>query len=154
MKKVVFLFALAWLAVIATKAENYGYIVFQQNSGAVQTVDAMGLKITFSDGQLIATPTTGKPVCLSLADMAAMRFATESVTGISSIGTEAGVSVRDGSIAVALDANSRASIVTPSGVTVAQFSTAGTVSTFATKTLPGGIYIVKTNKTTTKILVR
>lgn len=154
MKKVFFLFALAWLTAMTAQAESYGYIVFRQNSGAVQTVDAMGLKITFADGQLTATPKTGGAVRLSLADLAAMCFSTESTTGIDGTTTETGVSVRGGSISVTLGANSRASVFTPSGVAVAQFSTAGSGNTFATRTLPGGIYIVKTNSTTTKILVK
>ncbi len=154
MKKVFFLFALAWLTATAVQAENYGYIVFRQSSGAVQAVDAMGLKITFADGQLTATPKTGEAIRLSLADLAAMCFSTESTTDIRGLATETGVSVRDGSITVTLGAHSRASVFTPSGVTVAQFSTASSGNTFATRILPGGIYIVKTNNTTTKILVK
>ena len=154
MKKVFFLFALAWFTATTIKAEDYGYIVFQQSSGTEQSVDAMGLKITFLNGQLIATPKTGDPLSLSLADMAAMRFSVNGATAIRGISAAAGVSVNDGSIVVSLGANSWAKVFTPSGVAVAQFSTADTGRTFATRALQGGVYIVKTNNTTTKILIK
>ncbi len=154
MKKIIVLCAFAWFAAIATQAKGYAYIVFQQSSGAVQAVESDGLKITFQNGNLIATPKTGEQLSLSLADLSTMRFADEDVTAIGSPAAESGVSVSGSSIVVSLNANSWARVFTPAGVAVAQFGTAGAADTFATQALKGGVYIVKTNNTTTKILVK
>ena len=83
-----------------------------------------------------------------------MRFADEDVTAIGSLAAESGVSVSGSSIVVSLNANSWARVFTPAGVAVAQFVTADAADTFATQALKGGVYIVKTNNTTTKILVK
>lgn len=154
MKKPLIIFALAWLTAATCRADDYGYVVFQQSSGTLQSVDAQGLKITFRDGQLIATPKTGEPLAISLEDMAAMRFSTEAATGISSATAESGISMQGRAIVIALPSRNRATVATPSGVVVAQYATAESAATFATQPLASGVYIVKTNNTTTKILVR
>lgn len=154
MKKLFILLALAWTTSTACRAESYDYVVFQQSSGTLQSVDAMGLKIVFRDGQLVATPKTGEPLSISLEDMAAMRFSTEAVTGIGTVEAQAGISVQGRALLLALPSHSHAVVATPSGIVVAQHSTADTAETFATQPLASGVYIVKTNNTTTKILVR
>ncbi len=154
MKKIIVLCAFAWMAAIATQAKSYAYILFQQSSGAMQAVEADGLRITFQDGNLIATPKTGEELSLSLASLSTMRFADEDEAAIGSVAAETGVGVSGNSIVVSLNANSWVRVFTSAGVTVAQFSTAGKANTFATQALKGGVYIVKTNNTTTKILVK
>ena len=154
MKKLFIISALAWLAATPGHAEDYGYVVFEHSGGTVQAVQAMGLKITFADGQLTATPATGEPLTVSLADMAAMRFATEAPTGIGSIEAGARVAASGRRITVTLGAHAHATVATPSGMAVARFCTAAAGAEFTTHALESGVYIVKTDSTTTKILVR
>ena len=154
MKKLFIISALAWLTATAGHAEDYGYIVFEKSSGAVQAVDAMGLKITFSDGKLTATPTTGEPLTMNLTDMAVMRFASEAPTGIDSPEADTSVRTDGSSIVVTLGTHAHATIATPSGMTVAQFVTTGSGETFSTRPIKSGVYIIKTDSTTTTILVR
>lgn len=154
MKKLFILFALACTATTAALAEGYDYMVFRQSSGAMQSVDAMGLKIVFHDGQLIATPKSGEPLSIGLEEMAAMRFSTEAVTGIGSVKQQTSLSVQGRILVMALPSRCHAVVATPSGIVVAQHYTAGKAETFATRPLASGVYIVKTNNTTTKILVK
>lgn len=154
MKKMFIVVALAWLTAMAGHAESYDYLVLRKSSGEQQSLSAMGLKITFRDGRLVAQPAEGEAVTVDLADMAAMHFSTEAVTAIRGIAAQSGVSVQGRSIVLALPANGRATVATPAGVAVAQFCAQGRGGQYATGQLPRGIYIVKTNSATTKISVR
>lgn len=154
MKKLFIVVALAWFTSMVGHAESYDYFVLQQSSGELQSLSAMGLKITFRDGRLVAQPAVGEAVTVNLADMAAMRFSTEAVTGITSVAAQAGVSVQGRSIVLALPAHGSATVATPAGVAVARFCAKEQGGQFATRQLPSGVYIVKTDSATTKISVR
>lgn len=154
MKKMFMVVALAWFTAIMGHAESYDYLVLRNSNGEQQSLSAMGLKITFRDGCLVAQPADGEAVTVNLADMAAMHFSTEAVTAVTGVTAQYGVRLQGRSIVFALPANGQATVATPAGVTVAQFHAQGQVGQFATGQLPRGIYIVKTDSATTKISVR
>lgn len=65
----------ALLASASVYSEGYGYLTLACGDGSEQTLTAVGLEITFSDGQLLASnATTGETATLVLADLAKMYF--------------------------------------------------------------------------------
>ena len=135
MKKIVLLL-LTIVSVTASRADDfeYGYLAFVDSNGKEQTIATEDLRITFDDGKLIAV-SQSDGLTLQLADLAKMYFTT-TATGI------AGVSVGDGS------------------ETVKVYSTTGTfMGTFASRqeaerSLRHGVYVIKTEKRTTKLAVK
>lgn len=154
MKKLLVITALAWLAAMPGHASDYEYFMFSPSNGQNMTVPSDGLKMLFCNGQLVAIPKSGETVTFDLAALASMQFSTEEVTAISSLTADCGVRLAGRQIALTLPAHSKAVIATPSGAVVSVFSAGNTAARFLSRELANGIYIVKTNTTTTKIAVR
>ena len=87
MKKLIIGFILAAIS-ITTHAAEYTYLTIVEQDGTKTSLTAVGLTITFSDGNLIATnSTTSESKTVSLSNLASMNFSTsnETTTGIQNI---------------------------------------------------------------------
>lgn len=111
-------------------ADGYGYFTVRNASGETTTFTAVGLKMTFADGKLVATQ-DGQTAEFSLEQLSAMYFSNEQTTAISGVAS----------------ASDRVTVYTVGGVRVAE-GALGQLS------LPKGIYIVDNNGKRTKMLVR
>ena len=77
-----FLLSLLVLAgTLTTQADDYPYLTFQKTDGTTQPVDVSGLILTFSNGQLIATTSSGN-VTFSLMELSKMYFSTSGSTSL------------------------------------------------------------------------
>ncbi len=87
MKKLIIGFILAAIS-ITTHAAEYTYLTIVEQDGTKTSLTAVGLTITFSDGNLVATnTTTSESKTVSLSNLASMNFSTsnETTTGIQDI---------------------------------------------------------------------
>ena len=87
MKKLIIGFILAVVS-ISVHAADYTYLTLVEQDGTKTSLTAVGLTITFSDGNLVATnSTTSESKTISLSNLASMNFSTsnETTTGIQSI---------------------------------------------------------------------
>lgn len=138
------LFSLALLAVSATcgaYAQSYDYLTFQQTDGTEKALPAVGTKITFADGQLVATNGT-ETLTYSVADVQKMFFAA-AASGIASaeVGSSISATIVDGQLKVNA----------PTGTAVALYNAEGRrISTSAR--LDKGLYVVRVGNETLKLL--
>lgn len=87
MKKAILLLLMI-TAALTTQAVSYTYLTFVEQDGTKTSLNAVGLTITFSDGNLVATnSTTSESKTISLSNLASMSFSTsdETTTGIQSV---------------------------------------------------------------------
>ena len=134
MKKVMFLIV-ACLPLLAAHAESYPYLTFQKADGSLQSVGVEALEMTFQDGKLVYSNSTGTGT-LTLADLAAMYFSSTDATAITSPTADSG----DGKVEV----------FSLQGVSYGTFANLQAMK----ESVPTGMYIVKTNGKTQKIAVR
>ena len=134
MKKVMFLIV-ACLPLLAAHAESYPYLTFQKADGSLQSIGVEALEMTFQDGKLVYTNSTGTGT-LTLADLAAMYFSSTDATAITSPTADSG----DGKVEV----------FSLQGVSYGTFANLQAMK----ESVPTGMYIVKTNGKTQKIAVR
>ena len=66
---------------LVAQADDYPYLTFQKTDGTTQPVDVSGLVLTFSNGQLIATTSSGN-VTFSLMELSKMYFSTSGSTSL------------------------------------------------------------------------
>ncbi len=113
---------------LQSKAEDYPYLAFMGTDGSVKTVSVESLTLTVEDGQLVATNAAGTQR-FTLTELIKMYFTSES-TKIESIeiSNEEGESVKE-----IFDMSGRA---------------------IAAKSLTKGIYVVKYQGKTRKIVVK
>lgn len=124
------LFLAALMTAGTAAADDYGYFTLRNSSGEVTTFTAVGLKMTFANGKILATQ-DGQTTELSLDALDAMYFSNEQATAIESVAT----------------GTDRVTVFNLSGVRVGE----GQLSEL---NLPKGVYIVSKNGTKTKVLVR
>ena len=134
MKKVMFLIV-ACLPLLAAHAESYPYLTFQKADGSLQSIGVEALEMTFQDGKLVYSNSTGTGT-LTLADLAAMYFSSTDATAITSPAADSG----DGKVEV----------FSLQGVSYGTFANLQAMK----ESVPTGTYIVKTNGKTQKIAVR
>ena len=133
MKKSILLLAL--IATFSTNvfADDYQYLTFLKSDGSSLSVTAEGLKITFVDGNLVATQ-GGQTTTIALTDLNKMYFTSEA-TGIKLTDSEQ----------LTID---NAEVYDIQGRRVnGQWSTVN-------GQLPRGIYIVKKDGKSTKVIVQ
>lgn len=152
-----FLFLAAFLLTgVAVEADNYNYLMFQTTGGATTYLNAAGTKIVFTNGQLVATSGT-ESATFNLSELSYMVFTTSkdgSTNSISNIETASyGVHAADGSIVISGNGSQNVSICNVSGALVAKGMTSGGTTTFGDN-LAAGVYIVKVNGQTSKIVVK
>ena len=116
--------AVAW-------ASDYKYLVLQQTDGTEIPLPAEGLKLTFSDGNLVASDGT----TVSLASLSMMCFS-EDATAIYSLSSDSPAGVIE--------------VYTTSGMLMGHFNS----TQAAQQSLQPGIYVMKNNGRTQKIAVR
>lgn len=126
------LLTLAALVLAGTaNADEYGYFTVRNADGEATSFTAIGLKMTFADGKLVATQ-DGTTTTLPLEALDAMFFSDKpTTTAIESVAT----------------ASDHVVVYNLSGIRVAE----GSMNSL---NLPKGIYIVSKNGTTTKMTVR
>lgn len=132
MKNCLFLFVMS-LVVGTAKADSYDYFVFKQSDGMETSLASSDLRITFSDGKLVATSSTGT-FSVALSALSSMYFSTNA-SAIESI---------------SVDSDEDAAIYDLRGVLVAK----GKNNSQLTSSLAPGVYIKKVGETTSKILVK
>lgn len=130
MKRFMILSVLVVTAAFA-RATDYKYLVLQQTDGTVIPLSADGLRLTFSDGNLVASDGT----TVSLTSLSMMCFS-EDATAIETISNGNDVSAVD--------------VYTVSGVLVGRYESISA----AQQALRSGLYVMKNNGGTQKIAVK
>lgn len=120
-----------------TWADDYDQFLFRQSDGTETAVTAQSLKITFSDGKLVATAAEGT-YTWALSDMSTMCF------GNADTDTNAITDLTAGEL------SGTVAVYTVAGAKVAEGSDAQSL----VSGLPRGLYIVKNGQTAKKLLVR
>ncbi len=116
-------------------ADSYPYLTFQKSDGTTVSMESASLVMTFSDGKLIASNGTDSQE-LTVADLSKMYFSESGATGIQDVDVS--------------DADGEAEVFSLQGVSYGKFST---VQSFLNTAEPG-VYIVKVNGKSQKIMVR
>lgn len=132
MRKVLFLLLIV-SAVGVAKADSYDYFVFKQSDGTETSLSSSNLRITFADGKMVASSSSGN-FSVALSQLSSMYFS-NTATAIES---------------VSVDSNEDAAVYDLKGVLVAK----GKNNSQLTSSLAPGIYIKKVGDTTSKILVK
>lgn len=130
MKKYALLAFATLLATSVANAEEYGYFSVRNANGEVSTFTAVGLKMTFADGKLIATQ-DGLTTELPIDALNAMYFSDRQTTAIGNV----------------TRADDHVIVYNLSGMRIAE----GRMDSL---NLPKGLYIVSKNGTQTKVMVR
>ena len=114
---------------LAVHADDYRYMAFQTNDGAVRTITVEGLQMTYEDAKLIAT-TDNEQLVINLSELSKMYF-TDTAAGI-----DTPLESQD-----AVDPNTV--VYNLQGMCVGRL-----------QAQPKGIYIVKTNGQTRKVTLK
>ncbi len=134
MKKFLTIMA-ALLVALGMQAYDYPYLSFQTSEGTVQSVSVNELIITFSNGQLVLTNTDGNQT-ISLSDLSYMFFSKEANTaGVTRIGDAT---------------NQTVEVFTVNGLALGRFESIQK----AKAELKPGLYLMKSNGKTQKVVVR
>lgn len=117
----------------AASADEYAYLSFETSDGSLESVSIESLSMTFSDNRLIVENVDGKKE-FSVADLGRMFFSA-TPSGITDVKTAA---------------NGYRDVYTVSGMFVGRFAAGEDLKS----ELKSGLYIIKDNSNTTKIMVR
>lgn len=120
---------------LTASPDNYPYLSFQTTSGSVVSLPSEGLNLSFSDKALVAQ-SGDNTTEFALADLTRMFFSQSAETGISNLTPDR--------------ATSSLAVYTVSGVYVGTFDSERSLR----RNVNSGIYIVKTNGETLKMIVR
>lgn len=155
MKKKGLLLATATLAAALTaQADGYGYFALRQTGGDVTTLAASGLRITFADGNLIATQ-GGQTTTLALSGLDAMYFTAADAAGISGLSTsQASLTVSGGTVKVAARQGAQVSLYALGGTRVASLTATGSGEQPLAEGLQKGVYILNVDGKATKFIVK
>ena len=137
MKRKIFLLGLltVFLSVPTMRADEwaYPYLTFETTGGEARSVAVESLSLVMSGGQLVLTNASGTQT-FALSELSKMYFSTSAASGIDALPTDLG----------------RVEVFTPSGLAMGSFETLGQ----ARAALSGGIYLVRAQQRTFKIIVR
>lgn len=131
-KKVLIIIAAA--VSIGTSAETYNYLTFSETSGAETSVSVSGLSIAYSNGNMIATNSSGTTT-IALTSLSKMYFSETSTVGI------------------AINSVSETQPVTVYSVSGERLGTYTDVAALK-EALRQGVYVIEANGETSKILVK
>lgn len=138
----------------AIQASSYDYLALRQTDGTVTTLACEGLCITFADGKLVATQGS-QTTSLDLSSLNAMYFTSQGVTAIESASTAStAVKVSGRSVLVTANEGAEASLYRLDGVKIGSLVASGSGAETLGSNLQGGVYIVKVDGKTTKIIVK
>lgn len=155
MKKLIVVLLLVSMATGAMAAD-YGYLTLKLQDGTEQSLVSDGLKISFTDGCLVATATDGTVYSVEQSKLYSMYFSDSSVTAITNVGASTPVSVtaNNGTLYVAAAKGSKVSVYSVSGALVGRATLSSTTAEAVGNALPSGVYLVKIGDLTTKICVK
>lgn len=142
MKRLTLLTALAFAATLGAAAQSRDYLTFRKADGTEQSLPAVGLKLTFADGQVKAV-NGQQSATFALADLRTMFFA-QTATGITAAGQTATAApvIVGGRLVTNAPAGSRVSVFTADGRRA------------DADNLPRGLYIVRIDGQTHKVMSR
>lgn len=153
MKKFLIITVLCGFALSAS-ADDYNYLNFRLYDGTEQSLAANGLKITFSDGSLVAT-NNGTSTTLDLAQLSAMYFSQNDVSSVDGITIgQRNIRVDNGSVYVAGNQGEEVRIFNISGVLCSRCQLSSDGEELVGESLAAGVYVVKVNNNATKIIVK
>jgi len=126
---------------LGAAGQSLSYLTFRLTDGTEQSIAAVGTKITFSDGQLIAT-NGAETATFTTADVQKMFFSA-TATGIAT--------ATDGQRISAAIVGGQLQVEAPAGTAVALYNAEGR-RVSPTARLEKGLYIVRVGSETLKIL--
>lgn len=152
MRKV--LIALLALLAMSMSGEEFKYLNFTLSDNTVVSLAANGLEITFADGNLVAVDADGGTTTISLTNLASMEFS-NSTSGVADVAgvTECARGLV-GDIAVNAHTGATVTVIDVNGVTVAQTVLATSGEQALGLSLSAGVYLVKIDALTIKVLVQ
>lgn len=124
---------MALMLAMSASAETYPYLSFQTVDGSVVSLKSSNLNLTIEDGKLVVQNDEGSNKFV-LTDLARMFFSQSTETAITNLNT---------------DVNSTLQVYTTSGVFLGGFDSEHSLR----RSVPSGIYVVKTNGKTLKMAV-
>lgn len=125
---------MALVLAMSASAETYPYLSFQTVDGSVVSLKSSNLNLTIEDGKLVVQNDEGSNKFV-LTDLARMFFSQSTETTITNLNT---------------DVNSTLQVYTTSGVFLGEFDSERSLR----RSVPSGIYVVKTNGKTLKMAVK
>lgn len=125
---------MALMLAMSASAETYPYLSFQTVDGSVVSLKSSNLNLTIEDGKLVVQNDEGSNKFV-LTDLARMFFSQSTETAITNLNT---------------DVNSTLQVYTTSGVFLGGFDSEHSLR----RSVPSGIYVVKTNGRTLKMAVK
>lgn len=125
---------MALMLAMSASAETYPYLSFQTVDGSVVSLKSSNLNLTIEDGKLVVQNDEGSNKFV-LTDLARMFFSKSTETAITNLDT---------------DVNSTLQVYTTSGVFFGEFDSERSLR----RSVPSGIYVVKTNGRTLKMAVK
>ena len=133
------LLAMILAGTLAAQAADYEYLTIEKSDGTAQSLTAVGLKITFSNGNLMATSGT-ESATIALSDLSRMYFSnTKEATAIDNLQMDDLQSAADKDIEI-YDLQGR--------------RIKGQIGKSSNSQMPKGIYLVKQNNKTKKVQVK
>ena len=135
MKRLFIIFILCAAFSLSIQASDYTYLAFRCNDGTEISLSVSNLKITFSNGKLVAVNSETNQT-FSLSDLNKMYFTNSAITNIEEV--------------LPTDLNTEVEIFTTSGVNKGRYNNLNQ----ARQTLTKGVYIVKQSEKTYKIAVK
>lgn len=137
-------------------AQDYTYLTFKKSSafqGYESSLPLEGLKIVFSDGNMVATSASGNQI-MPLSSLSEMFFS-QQPTGIAGVSEDLPVVSLSGSVlSVSAPEGSQVKIFNAVGQTIAISRVNGASAAFNISRLAKGLYFVQTNERVTKISKR
>lgn len=157
-------FAMLLAAAATTYADDYSYMVFVNADGTAVYLPATGTKITFADGQLTAV-SGEESATLDLSTLSYMAFTDEYIAGDDSVDDEStaisnvengntSVRIANGSIIITAQGGLPVSVTSMSGIVTARGITVDSGTTVLGDNMPAGVYIVRVNGKSTKLVVK
>ena len=141
--KRIYLSLMLLLGVTTASAQNYDYLILQENSGNATGLKIDGLKLTFDKGNLVAQNAEGTKT-IALADMQKMYFSSNptSVGSVANGDVKDLVTVENGTLKVNAPADAKVAVYSVDGRQVKP----GKLTT--------GTYVVRVNNKSVKVLVK
>lgn len=155
MKKKTSALAFATLATaLSAHADGYGYLALRQSGGDVTTLAASGLRITFADGNLVATQ-GGQTATLPLSGLDAMYFTATDAAGISGVSAaQISLAVSGGTVKVRAAKNAKVALYGLHGACLASVTATGDGELTLAEGLRKGVYVVNVDGKATKFIVK
>lgn len=143
------LFAVAMMAA----AEGYDYLTIRHQDGTVTRLPAVGLTITFEDGNLKAT-SGENTTTLALTTLSTMQFTADDATAIgSSVAGATAIRVVGRQLYVSTPQQATVTVVNIQGMPLGQYQV-NSGDSQPVASLKPGLYIIKVNNTTQKLQVK